>query len=387
VSEILTRFDTLKRSAPGRTLICIPATGSEWSADDLWQAHQRYAERLTQMGVGSGDLVISAAGNSAACVAFFLACRAVEAVVLPADSGTKSLELLTLAQRFGARALFMPTAAVSDPPFESTYTLLLDEPMCLCPTRDIQQRQYAGSAVLKLTSGSTNVPRAAVTTEGQLIADSTRLAAAMNIMASDVQISCIPVSHAYGLGNLVMPLLLQGTRFVMRDSFIPMQLLTDALRSNARIFPGVPFMFEFFLSMPPAIEWPSSLTSLISAGAPLKRGTVRAFHARFGLKIHSFYGTSESGGIAFDGDDEIDDSGTVGPPIPGDPTRSRRRQGTSSRCQQRGRYRLHGRAGRCLHRWRLPDRRLRHVGRQRPAGARRSGFVIRERRRPQSAAG
>jgi long-chain acyl-CoA synthetase len=317
VSEIVTRFDTVRRSAPARTLVSVPATGSEWSADDLWQAHQRYAERLTHMGVGSGDLVVSAAGNSAASVAFLLACRAVDAAVLPADSGTKSHELQALAQRFGARALFLPTAAVPDLRFEAAHTLLLGEPMCLYPTRDVQQRRYAGSAVLKLTSGSTNIPRAAVTTDEQLIADSTRLAAAMNIMPVDVQMATIPVSHAYGLGNLVMPLLLQGTPFVVRDSFIPLQLMTDARRSNARLFPGVPFMFEFFLSLPPTVEWPPSLTSLISAGAPLKPETVRAFHARFGLKIHSFYGTSESGGIAFDGGDEIDDSGTVGLPIPG----------------------------------------------------------------------
>ena len=44
----------------------------------------------------------------------------------------------------------------------------------------------------------------------------------MNIMPFDVQMATIPVSHAYGLGNLVLPLLLQGTRFVLRDSFVPL---------------------------------------------------------------------------------------------------------------------------------------------------------------------
>ena len=88
MSEIVACFETVRSSAPGRTLLYMPATGAEWSADDLWQAHQRYAERLTQMDVGSGDLVVSAAGNSAASVAFLLACRAVDAAVLPVDSGT-----------------------------------------------------------------------------------------------------------------------------------------------------------------------------------------------------------------------------------------------------------------------------------------------------------
>ena len=48
----------------------------------------------------------------------------------------------------------------------------------------------------------------------------------------------------------------------------------------------------------------------VAGAADLRRraadaATVRAFHARFGLKIHSFYGTTETGGIAFDDDDDI----------------------------------------------------------------------------------
>ncbi len=300
MSEIVACFEMVRSSAPDRTLIYMPATGAEWSADHLWQAHQRYAERLTQMGVGSGDLVVSAAGNSAASVAILLACRAVDAAVLPADSGTAPNELLALAQRFGARALLLPAGAAHD----------------LSPGPETTRRRYPGAAVLKLTSGSTNVPKAAIVSEAQLIADSARIAAAMNVMPSDVQMATIPVSHAYGLGNLIVPLLLQGTRLVLRDSFVPQQLLGDAGRYRARVFQGVPFMFHYFLLMPSTVEWPRSLTSLISAGAPLQPETVRGFHERFALKIHSFYGSSEAGGIAFDADDEIDGSGTVGAPLP-----------------------------------------------------------------------
>jgi len=98
---------------------------------------------------------------------------------------------------------------------------------------------------------------------------------------------------------------------------VPQLVPADARRFGARIFPAVPFMFEYFLDHPPAGGWPPALRQLISAGAPLGAATVRAFHDRFGLKIHSFYGASETGGIAFDADDEVDDSGTVGSPLPG----------------------------------------------------------------------
>src|SRR5689334_19905192 len=167
-----------------------------------------------------------------------------------------------------------------------------------------QARRHSGAAILKLTSGSTGVARATRTTEAQMIADALHIVQAMSIDPGDTQIAAIPMSHSYGLGNLLLPLLLQGTACVLRDSFVPQLVTTDAQRFGAQIFPAVPFMFEYFLDHPPAGGWPPALQRLISAGAPLSAATVRAFHDRFGVKIHSFYGASETGGIAFDADDE-----------------------------------------------------------------------------------
>ena len=181
----------------------------------------------------------------------------------------------------------------------------------------VPQPSYRGAALLKLTSGSTGLPKAVLTTEVQLLADTEHIVSAMGITAADVQLAAIPLSHAYGFGNLVMPLLLQGTPIVLRESFVPHQLSADARQYGARVFHGVPFMYQHYLAHPPVGGWPPTLTLLVSAGARLELETVRGFHERFGLKIHSFYGTSESGGIAFDGDDELDDVPTVGRPMPG----------------------------------------------------------------------
>ena len=318
VSDLVTRFSLIRQSAPNRTLIHLPGAGGDWSADDLWQAHQRYADRLAKIGVGQGDLVVSAAGNSPASAALLLACRALDAAVMPVDAGATYPELLGLAERFGATALLAPdTAFTHDPRQDDEHAAVLDAGLRVSPTRVIARRRYTGSAVLKLTSGSTGTAKATLTSEAQLSVDSARILAAMKTKPSDVQLATIPVSHAYGFGNLIMPMLLQGTPIVLRDSFVPQQLQADARRFGASVFQGVPFMFQFFLSTPLAGGWPSSLTSLFSAGAPLPAATVRAFHERFGVKIHSFYGTTEAGGISLDDDDEIDDSGSVGRPLPG----------------------------------------------------------------------
>ena len=317
MGTFLARFAEIAHDDPRRPLVHLPDAGHSLSASDIWRAHQTYVDRLAGIGVGAGSLVLSALGNRAAAAPLLLACRALEAAWLPVDAGATPAEVDALASRFGAAAIVIPGAiATASQPADSMSPLGAGEDLRVV-ARAANTRRYRGTAVLKLTSGSTGTPRGALTAETQLVADCTRIVAAMDIRAGDTQIAAIPLSHSYGLGNLLLPLLLQGTSIVLRDGFVPHQAAADARRFSARVFPGVPFMFQYFLDNPPTDGWPPVLRRLISAGAPLAPEIVRAFRDRFGVKIHTFYGASETGGIAFDADDEIDDSGTVGHPLPG----------------------------------------------------------------------
>lgn len=236
---------------------------------------------------------------------------------MPLDASTPADEIATLCQRFGVTAI---VAARGTPGIDTLGdgTRFGDGIVAVHwrgprPATD----PVDGGAALKLTSGSTGLPKAARTLESQLIADSTSIITAMDIRPADCQIAVIPISHAYGLGNLVIPLLLQGTAIVLRDAFVPQQLHLDASRYGARVFPGVPFMFSHFAANPGACAWPRTLASLISAGAPLDTVTAARFHAAFGIKIHPFYGATETGGIAFDDSPTLDRSPTVGRAMPG----------------------------------------------------------------------
>jgi len=289
-SDLVALFADVRREDPARPLIHRPGLGPALSTDDIWRAHLAIADALAGRGVERDELVISAAGNAPASVALLLACRAIGAAVLAVDSGATHVEIDALAERFGA-------AVIATPAPEGDLRI---EPAAAA------RRQYRGSAVLKLTSGSTGAPKATLTSEAQLVADAVHIIEAMGIRPDDTQIAAIPVSHSYGLGNLMLPLLMQGTAFVLRDSFVPHQLPDDARRHHARVFPGVPFMFEYFLAHPPDAGWPPALQLLISAGAPLAPAVARAFRERFGVKIHSFYGASETGGIAYDASDDPD---------------------------------------------------------------------------------
>jgi len=308
-------FCGLLAADQNRHLLHLPALQHSLTALDLWDAASRAVAALEQSGVIPGSLVVSAVGNRAACVSLLLATRRLGAALLAVDSGTTAPELREICRQFDAAAVVAP---VELSPVVGDFAATLDDGIVLVRTSDRRASQgYTGIALLRMTSGSTGEPKAARTTESQLVADSRHIIAGMRIASDDIQIGAIPLSHAYGFSVVLMPLLLQGTPVVLRESFVPHQLPSDAETYAARMFPGVPFMFEYFLANPPANGWPSSVRKLVSAGARLQPATVRTFLERFGVRIHSFYGATESGGISYDDSDDLSGIDTVGRPLPG----------------------------------------------------------------------
>jgi acyl-CoA synthetase (AMP-forming)/AMP-acid ligase II len=316
VSEIVDRFARIASEQPGRIVIYASGTHEAITASTLWQAHLELSRRLTAVGLGPNQLLMSVAGNRPASLSLLLACLALRVTLMPVDAGSTQQEITEYAARFRPSAIVLPEAFAAA--YSGTSTPLIDDLHILRPS--VGGADYQQAALLRLTSGSTGLPKATVTTEAHLIADGQRIMTAMGIRADDVQIATIPLSHAYGFGSLVMPLLLEGTAIVLFESFVPQQSLLDARRFQARVFPGVPYMFKYFATHPPEDGWPSCLKVLISAGAPLDAQTKEAFHRQFATKIHSFYGTSETGGIAYDASDEASPAsidGNVGTPMPG----------------------------------------------------------------------
>jgi acyl-CoA synthetase (AMP-forming)/AMP-acid ligase II len=169
-----------------------------------------------------------------------------------------------------------------------------------------------GCDFLKLTSGTTSRPRAIRFTAAQLVADCDNICETMGIGEDDLNFGVIPFSHSYGFSNLITPLLCCGVALVASDERMPRAILNDLARTGATVFPGMPVFFEKLAAM----ESGPSLGRLrlcISAGAPLPARTGEAFTARYGLKVHTFYGSSECGGIGYDASDEpVYEDGFVG---------------------------------------------------------------------------
>jgi long-chain acyl-CoA synthetase len=170
---------------------------------------------------------------------------------------------------------------------------------------------------LKITSGTTGAPRAVRFRESQLLADCRNICETMGIRPNDVNFGVIPFSHSYGFSNLVAPLLYQGTGLVCSTDRVPRAVYHHLQSCGATVFPGTPALFQALGSLSDIRE-SVSIRLCISAGAPLAPEISRQFHSRFGLKIHSFYGSSECGGIAYDRSEDLEKpTGFVGTPVAG----------------------------------------------------------------------
>jgi len=168
--------------------------------------------------------------------------------------------------------------------------------------------------LVKLTSGTTGQPRPLVFTGAQMIADGRQVTATMGIGPRDLNYGLIPLGHSYGLGNLVLPLVAQGVPLVCGSAPLPHAVAADFARWRATVFPGVPALWRALAAADAQLP---GLRLGVSAGAPLPPEVARDFARRFGRRLHSFYGSSETGGIAYDRTGAATLAGGVGPAMRG----------------------------------------------------------------------
>jgi acyl-CoA synthetase (AMP-forming)/AMP-acid ligase II len=186
----------------------------------------------------------------------------------------------------------------------------------ICSVRSAADWGERPPVLLKLTSGTTAAPRAIRFRSEQLVADCIQICDTMGIGADDLNFAVIPLSHSYGFSNLVTPLLVRGVPLVLSRDRMPRAVLDDLARTGATVFPGMPVFYQAFCEMENAPGLPR-LRLCISAGAPLPLEIARKFREKFQRSIHSFYGSSECGGICYDREARLLEPGFVGPAMRG----------------------------------------------------------------------
>ena len=252
-------------------------------------------------GFRHGQAIAIQVGNHAAWPALLLACLRSRLVALPLERSMAKRERDAALQICGATAIV---------DVEKEQIAL--RPL---PHESIEWGPNPPS-LLKLTSGTTAAPRAIRFRSEQLLADCTQICETMGITGRDLNFAVIPLSHSYGFSNLITPLLARGVPMILSRDPMPRAVLDDLARTNATVFPGMPVFYQAFSEMEEVPALPK-LRLCISAGAPLPLAGARKFRQKFNQPIHSFYGSSECGGICYDRDASLLEQGFVGQPMRG----------------------------------------------------------------------
>ena len=284
---------------------------------DFGSLGERVAEWERRLASLPDEPVALATGNCAAFVELFLALRGLERVVVAVDGTLPLSSRVELCRRLGIRWLLHREA-------EATEALAAPdgEPLAVGDVRLLRLgcvepvAAPAGTALVKLTSGSTGEPVGVCLSEEALRAGIDQIVEGMAIRPDDRVLVAIPLSHSYGFDNGVLSLAVHGTPLVIVRRFFPAPLLDALAAGEVTFFPTVPPLVHALSE----VEWPAGLPlrTVICAGAPLPVETARRFQRRSGRWVHQFYGSTESGGISYENDPtDPAAEGAVGRPLPG----------------------------------------------------------------------
>src|SRR6266581_3167758 len=251
-----------------------------------------------------GRVIAIQIGNHEDWPPLLIACLRRQLVVLPLE------ESISAQQRDAALRLCNATAVVSAVPSRAAPKI------SRLRTADTIGTWDRTPSLLKLTSGTTDAPRAIRFGSRQLLADCNQICDTMGISDADLNFGVIPISHSYGFSNLLTPLIARGVPMVVSRDRTPRAILSDLAHSNATVFPGMPVFYQAFCEMEDVPVLPK-LRLCISAGAPLQVAVAKKFREKFKLSIHSFYVASECGGICYERETANEGEGFVGQPMKG----------------------------------------------------------------------
>lgn len=267
------------KTAPNTVALLDAASSRGWTRRELDAAAETWARTHAIDRDATDRTFVFSERNGATWLTVFLGILKSGGAAAPLDPGEPPAQQLAIARAIGASFLWNGANLTALP---------------LRPRHRDQRR------VVKLTSGSTAAPRALAFTDAQMIADGRQVCRSMSIASPDSNYALIPFGHSYGLGNLVIPLLVQGTAIVCGSTALPHVIASEIVRYRPSVFPAVPALLRVLASADLDPQQLASLRTIISAGAPLEPDIASAFHQKFGKLIHNFYGSSETGGITFD---------------------------------------------------------------------------------------
>ncbi|MGC4016383.1 MAG: AMP-binding protein [Luteolibacter sp.] len=169
--------------------------------------------------------------------------------------------------------------------------------------RPIEGGIPVGTVLIKQTCGASGLERSLFFGVSEVLAEGRRNIAALGLHPDRRGLAAVSLAHSYGFGCLALPLLLGGIPVDILAGPMPMFMHGSLARGGEVFLPGVPAMWKSWWQT--HIVADPAIGLALCAGSPLSLELEVGVHGDCGLKIHNFYGTSETGAIAYDDSDEL----------------------------------------------------------------------------------
>jgi acyl-coenzyme A synthetase/AMP-(fatty) acid ligase len=149
--------------------------------------------------------------------------------------------------------------------------------------------------LLLFTSGSSGFPVGAFKSKENLLSE-VEVQAGLFGSAKRVVVT-VPFIHIYGiLAGILLPLQLDGVTLVVKEDFLPYELLAEAVIPGTLVV-TTPVFIKALLKLPQAQDL--SQSAFISSTAPLPPEDAAMFEQKYSTTLTQLFGSTETGGIAY----------------------------------------------------------------------------------------
>jgi long-chain acyl-CoA synthetase len=309
--------------------IALISGGGRWSYFAIEQNVDILATILLREGIQQGDRVSLLLSNSAAAVVAILAVLKIGAVFVPLTPGTSEIaanRLLTdseavtlITDEAEYQRLVCTIASISSlgfvlilsSPADSinfTWERKNQKPICSSSDgRSLSMVSDSPPAALLYTSGSTGHEKGVLLTNANIVFSIRTIVAYLRNTEADVVLNLLPLSHTYGLTQLLTTFAAFGTLILQPWSSSPETVLSVVAREKVTGLPLVPPLIKTILQCRLTEYDLFSLRYITSAAAPLPVSSIRSFRTTFPqVQLFSMYGQTECMRASFLPPDQID---------------------------------------------------------------------------------
>jgi len=153
------------------------------------------------------------------------------------------------------------------------------------------------SQILFFTSGSSGFPVGAFKTRRNLESEVESLKKIVLSREIKRVVVTVPFVHIYGiLAGLLLPLALKNISLIVKEDFLPYELLEEAKEPNTLVI-TTPVFIKALGKLPSETKLNGTL--FISSTAPLALEDVATFEQKYEADVMQLFGSTETGGIAY----------------------------------------------------------------------------------------